>query len=279
MNYAESVELFRQHLTSLYSEQEMRSLIRIWADHTRNGLYSKLLSEPAFRIKEDEILHLQHFVGELQKHIPYQYVLGYTDFCSLRFEVNSATLIPRPETEELVYWILSRYKSKNDPISILDVGTGSGCIAISLAQHLPNSTVYALDNSSEALDIAKLNAQKHAVNVLFECADMRLFKSKVKYDIIVSNPPYVKELEKKKMKENVLLYEPHQALFVPNHDPLIYYKALAQLAKDYLKSTGGIYAELNEKLSAEVADLFTPFAKVELRDDFHGKPRMISAYK
>lgn len=279
MNYAESVELFRQHLTSLYSEQEMRSLIRIWADHTRNGLYLKLLSEPAFRIKEDEILHLQHFVGELQKHIPYQYVLGYTDFCSLRFEVNSATLIPRPETEELVYWILSRYKSKNDPISILDVGTGSGCIAISLAQHLPNSTVYALDNSSEALDIAKLNAQKHAVNVLFECADMRLFKSKVKYDIIVSNPPYVKELEKKKMKDNVLLYEPHQALFVPNHDPLIYYKALAQLAKDYLKSTGGIYAELNEKLSAEVADLFTPFAKVELRDDFHGKPRMISAYK
>ena len=279
MNYAESVELFRQHLTSLYSEQEMRSLIRIWADHTRNGLYSKLLSEPAFRIKEDEIRHLQHFVGELQKHIPYQYVLGYTDFCSLRFEVNSATLIPRPETEELVYWILSRYKSKNDPISILDVGTGSGCIAISLAQHLPNSTVYALDNSSEALDIAKLNAQKHAVNVLFECDDMRLFKSKVKYDIIVSNPPYVKELEKKKMKENVLLYEPHQALFVPNHDPLIYYKALAQLAKDYLKSTGGIYAELNEKLSAEVADLFTPFAKVELRDDFHGKPRMISAYK
>lgn len=279
MNYAESVELFRQHLTSLYSEQEMRSLIRIWADHTRNGLYLKLLSEPAFRIKEDEIRHLQHFVGELQKHIPYQYVLGYTDFCSLRFEVNSATLIPRPETEELVYWILSRYKSKNDPISILDVGTGSGCIAISLAQHLPNSTVYALDNSSEALDIAKLNAQKHAVNVLFECADMRLFKSKVKYDIIVSNPPYVKELEKKKMKENVLLYEPHQALFVPNHDPLIYYKALAQLAKDYLKSTGGIYAELNEKLSAEVADLFTPFAKVELRDDFHGKPRMISAYK
>ena len=279
MNYAESVELFCQHLTSLYSEQEMRSLIRIWADHTRNGLYSKLLSEPAFRIKEDEIRHLQHFVGELQKHIPYQYVLGYTDFCSLRFEVNSATLIPRPETEELVYWILSRYKSKNDPISILDVGTGSGCIAISLAQHLPNSTVYALDNSSEALDIAKLNAQKHAVNVLFECDDMRLFKSKVKYDIIVSNPPYVKELEKKKMKENVLLYEPHQALFVPNHDPLIYYKALAQLAKDYLKSTGGIYAELNEKLSAEVADLFTPFAKVELRDDFHGKPRMISAYK
>ncbi|MDA0950978.1 MAG: peptide chain release factor N(5)-glutamine methyltransferase, partial [Bacteroidetes bacterium] len=263
MNYAESVELFCQHLTSLYSEQEMRSLIRIWADHTRNGLYSKLLSEPAFRIKEDEIRHLQHFVGELQKHIPYQYVLGYTDFCSLRFEVNSATLIPRPETEELVYWILSRYKSKNDPISILDVGTGSGCIAISLAQHLPNSTVYALDNSSEALDIAKLNAQKHAVNVLFECDDMRLFKSKVKYDIIVSNPPYVKELEKKKMKENVLLYEPHQALFVPNHDPLIYYKALAQLAKDYLKSTGGIYAELNEKLSAEVADLFTPFAKVE----------------
>jgi Methylase of polypeptide chain release factors len=107
----------------------------------------------------------------------------------LRFEVNSATLIPRPETEELVYWILSRYKSKNDPISILDVGTGSGCIAISLAQHLPNSTVYALDNSSEALDIAKLNAQKHAVNVQFECADMRLFKSKVKYDIIVSNLP------------------------------------------------------------------------------------------
>jgi release factor glutamine methyltransferase len=279
MKYTEAVDLFRQHLTSLYSEQEIRSLIRIWADHAGESYYLQLLSEPTFSIKEHEIKHLQHFVGELQKQRPYQYILGYTDFCSLRFEVNSATLIPRPETEELVYWILSRYKSTSYPLSILDVGTGSGCIAISLAKQLKNSIVYALDYSSEALDIAKRNAQIHAVNVLFECADMLLFKSKVKFDIIVSNPPYIRELERNKMKENVLLYEPHQALFVPNGDPLIYYRALARIAKDYLKPTGGVYAELNEHLSAEVADLFAPFAKVELRDDFYGKPRVISAYK
>ena len=279
MNYTEVVDLFRQHLTSLYSEQEIRSLIRIWADHTGEGCYLQLLSEPTFCIKEYEIKHLQHFVAELKKHKPYQYILGYSDFCSLRFEVNSATLIPRPETEELVYWILSRYKSNNHPISILDVGTGSGCIAISLAKQLTNSTVYAMDYSREALDIAKRNAQKHAVNVLFECADMRFYESKVKFDIIVSNPPYVRELENKKMKKNVILYEPHQALFVPNNDSLIYYRALAQIAQENLKSIGGIYAELNEHLSAEVADLFAPFAKVELRDDFYGKPRMISAYK
>ena len=172
----------------------------------------------------------EHALSRLKNHEPIQYILSEAYFFGLTFSVNSSVLIPRPETEELVAWVLGHFKS-NDAPKILDLGTGSGCIAIALAKTLPNAEVYALDVSAEALEVARTNAQKNDVSINFIEANMLNWVSNQHFDVILSNPPYVTKKEQAQMKENVLVHEPHLALFVANESPLIFYKALKNIAQ------------------------------------------------
>jgi len=218
----------------------------------------------------------------LKKQEPIQYILGTTEFYGLTFKVNKHTLIPRPETEELVDWVLSNLHDQDSMLDILDIGTGSGCIAISLAKNIPTAIVSGLDVSEKALEIAKENAVKNQVLVSFCQKDiLRTTSLEKKYDVIVSNPPYVRQLEKKAMNPNVLDYEPGVALFVPNEDPLLFYRKIAQLAMVSLQTRGWLYFEINEYLSKEMDVLLKEigFANIEIKKDFREVPRMIKCQK
>ena len=218
----------------------------------------------------------------LKKQEPIQYILGCTAFYGLTFKVNEHTLIPRPETEELVDWVLSNLHDQDSMLDILDIGTGSGCIAISLAKNIPTARVSGLDISEKALEVAQENAVKNQVLVSFCQKDiLRTTALKNKYDVMVSNPPYVRQLEKKAMNANVLDYEPGVALFVPNEDPLLFYRKIAQLAMVSLQTRGWLYFEINEYLSKEMDVLLKDigFANIEIKKDFREVPRMIKCQK
>jgi release factor glutamine methyltransferase len=241
---------------------------------------------------ESELKIWSFILDQLKKEIPIQYILGVTNFYGLEFEVNSAVLIPRPETEELVDWIIQsrnfgtklnpEISEQNSKLKILDIGTGSGCIAIALAKNLPNAQVFALDVSEQALTTAKTNAEKNQVQLSFihqsilETEDLAQ-----EFDIIVSNPPYVRELEKHEIKNNVLDNEPHLALFVEDNDALIFYRKIAQLAQKNLKSEGQLYFEINQYLGKETLNLLLEmgFKNCELRQDIYGNDRMIQCSK
>lgn len=219
----------------------------------------------------------------LQNFEPIQYIIGSTEFYGLPFNVTSHTLIPRPETEELVSWIIADLTLESQErlvpkLNILDIGTGSGCIAISLAKHLEKARILAVDISAEALRVAKLNAQKNGVVVDFKEVDvLKLNLFDEVFDSIVSNPPYVRELEKEKMQSNVLLHEPEGALFVTNKDPLLFYRTIAKLAHTSLKKGGFLYFEINEYLEKEMRMLLTSldYKAIETKKDIHGKDRMM----
>ena len=218
----------------------------------------------------------------LKKQEPIQYILGCTAFYGLTFKVNEHTLIPRPETEELVDWVLSNLHDQDSVLDILDIGTGSGCIAISLAKNIPTARVSGLDISEKALEVAQENAVKNQVLVSFCKKDiLETTALKNKYDVMVSNPPYVRQLEKKAMNVNVLDYEPGVALFVPNEDPLLFYRKIAQLAMVSLQTKGWLYFEINEYLSKEMNVLLKEigFANIEIKKDFREVPRMIKCQK
>ena len=218
----------------------------------------------------------------LKKQEPIQYILGTTEFYGLTFKVNEHTLIPRPETEELVDWVLSNLHDQDRVLDILDIGTGSGCIAISLAKNIPTARVSGLDISEKTLEVAQENAVKNQVLVSFCKKDiLRTTSLEKKYDVIVSNPPYVRQLEKKAMNANVLDYEPGVALFVPNEDPLLFYRKIAQLAMVSLQTRGWLYFEINEYLSKEMDVLLKDigFANIEIKKDFREVPRMIKCQK
>lgn len=218
----------------------------------------------------------------LKKQEPIQYILGCTAFYGLTFKVNEHTLIPRPETEELVDWVLSNLHDQDSMLDILDIGTGSGCIAISLAKNIPTARVSGLDISEKTLEVAQENAVKNQVLVSFCKKDiLKTTALKNKYDVMVSNPPYVRQLEKKAMNANVLDYEPGVALFVPNEDPLLFYRKIAQLAMVSLQTRGWLYFEINEYLSKEMDVLLKDigFANIEIKKDFREVPRMIKCQK
>ncbi len=223
-------------------------------------------------------------IKRLKANEPIQYILGKTKFYGLTFKVNPNVLIPRPETEELVDWIITCHSEQNEEskqLNVLDIGTGSGCIAISLAKNLQNAKVYALDISREALKVAAFNAK--ANNIAIECIEADILNpvlNDLKYDVIVSNPPYVRDLEKQQMHHNVLDYEPDLALFVRDENPLIFYEAIAKFAKNNLKEKGALYFEINEYLGEEMITLLNKnsFVNIELRNDIQGKDRMIKAY-
>lgn len=227
--------------------------------------------------REDED-KMKNALLRLQNFEPVQYITGATEFYGFPFKVSEAVLIPRPETEELVSLVLSESQSFEKP-KILDIGTGSGCIAISLAKNLPDAEVTALDVSEDALKVTRENIGLNAVNVQVVQADILQTKTlPAQFDIIVSNPPYVRHLEKKMMKGNVLNYEPDLALFVTDEDPLIFYKKIAELAKDNLSEKGKLFFEINEYLGNELVAFLeaSGFNNIRLHKDFAEKDRMIS---
>ena len=224
-------------------------------------------------LTNDNIISFENIISDLKQNIPIQYILGEAHFYDLKFKVNSSTLIPRGETEELVQYILL-----HDFISVLEIGTGSGCIAVSIAKN-SNAKITAIDNSIGALEIAKSNALLNSVEINFQLRDVFNFSEIKKYDLIVSNPPYVLESEKKLMDKNVLHYEPHNALFVSNNDPLVYYKEIAKIATNNLNKNGLLFFEINENYSKQIIELLSNlnFVDIELKKDINGRDRIIKS--
>ena len=268
-------------LCSLYEKDEANAMILILFKYYFNIDRVRMVLEPDLRLSESEMLKIHFAVKDLLRNKPIQYVTGETEFCDLKFKVNENVLIPRPETAEMISKIVnSQHSTVNNHCSIIDIGTGSGCIAISLAKMISNSNVYALDISEEALKIAKENAFNNNVNVSFIHDDILNLKNNIetKFDIIVSNPPYVRELEKAEMHNNVLKWEPHNALFVSDNDPLIFYRNILEFAKTHLKDNGEVWFEINEYLGKEMSDLCHElgFSNVKIHKDFRDRDRVMS---
>ena len=269
-------------LQGMYDKEEIHSFFYLLCDSFLNYRrfdvsmnHDRLLSKPT-------MARFDSALARLQAREPIQYILGCTEFYGLPFQVNKHTLIPRPETEELVDWILSHFQNQDTVLDILDIGTGSGCIAVALAKNLPRAGISALDISHKAIALAKENASNNQVSVTFSDQNILDTKSlEKKYDVIVSNPPYVRQQEKKAMHTNVLAYEPSNALFVSNEDPLLFYRKIAQLAIVSLKANGWLYFEINEYLSLEVESLLDEigFMNIEIKNDFRAVPRMIKCQK
>ena len=272
---------FIAQLISIYDEMEAESFFYLILENQRQLRRIDLALNIDLHFSVDEIQIWNEILDKLKLEIPIQYILGTTHFYGLEFNVNENVLIPRPETEELVEWIISSAvnmpKFKN--IKILDIGTGSGCIAISLAKNIPNSEVFAIDISDKALATAKKNADLNKVAVAFiqknilETNDLEQ-----QFDIIVSNPPYVRNLEKAEIKSNVLANEPHLALFVEDNDALLFYRKIAELATKNLSVEGKLFFEINQYLGKETVELLEKmhFKNIELRKDIYGNDRMIS---
>ena len=273
---------FRESLSSIYDSQEVDSFFYLILNNFYEMSRVDLALKPEFEIDEIEFQKWSIIIAELQLQKPIQYILGETEFFGLPFEVNSAVLIPRPETEELVDWILKNNSDNSEMLRVLDIGTGSGCIPITLAKNLKNSEVSAIDVSSEALKVAQINAEKNSVKVNFIEKDiLKTEDLNAIYDIIVSNPPYVRELEKQEMQKNVLEFEPHLALFVEDDDALLFYLKITQLASKSLSEGGQLYFEINQYLGQRMFDLLTDykFRDIELRKDIYGNDRMIFGRK
>ncbi|MHA7844155.1 MAG: peptide chain release factor N(5)-glutamine methyltransferase [Winogradskyella sp.] len=285
-------DIFHKELDTIYGRDEVASFFYLSIEHQLKIAKIQLQLEPEFTLTNNETDVFFSILEDLKQQKPIQYILGETEFYGLNFKVNENVLIPRPETEELVDWIIKGSKSKvqsSNTFNILDIGTGSGCMAISLAKHLPEAQVFAVDISESALKIAKENADRNEVQVEFIKADIlesSLWEDVVLrqmdfFDIIVSNPPYVRELEKREIKPNVLDNEPHLALFVENSNPLIFYKAITDFAVDKLKSNGSLYFEINQYLGQETKKLLVgaEFKDIQLRKDLNGNDRMLKGTK
>jgi release factor glutamine methyltransferase len=289
-------EIFHKELDAIYGKEEVNSFFFLCTEHYLNVPRIRLTLEPEFTITKSKTDTFFKVLDHLKQQKPIQYILGETEFYGLPFKVNENVLIPRPETEELVDLIIRCHseQSEESQLSILDIGTGSGCIAISLAKNLPNAKVYALDVSKEALKTAKQNTSLNNVEITFILADIlkatvdsslwedvALRQKGFFFDIIVSNPPYVRELEKIEIKPNVLDNEPHLALFVEDDNPLQFYKAITEFAVNNLKQKGNLYFEINQYLGEETKQLLVDanFCKVKLLKDINGNDRIIKGNK
>ncbi|MCK8481102.1 peptide chain release factor N(5)-glutamine methyltransferase [Psychroserpens algicola] len=281
--------VYHKELDAIYGNNEVDSFFNLLIEHYLKLDRIHLVLEPDYSITKTKEQPFFEALNRLKLEEPIQYILGETEFYGLPFKVNQHTLIPRPETEELVDWMLANHSKPNhaSQLNILDIGTGTGCIAISLAKNLPNAKVHALDISEGALDLAKQNAALNDVAVKFIQDDIlnlghaELVSASHYYDIIVSNPPYVRNLEKADIQPNVLDNEPHSALFVDDENPLQFYKAICEFAQETLKTNGVLYFEINEYLGKEMLDLMATFnfKAIELKQDLFGKDRMLKAVK
>jgi len=280
--------IFHEELDISYPKEEVDSFFGLLVEHYLGLQRFVLALQPDLVISKEEEQPLFEALAQLRLDRPVQYILGKVHFMELELKVNEHVLIPRPETEELVRWILDDFQTERPPerhvragsqsITILDIGTGSGCIALALGKNRPNAQVYALDVSEEALDVAQHNAIQNNVPISFFKADiLKLERFSAPLDIIVSNPPYVRELEKSHMQANVTEYEPHGALFVPDNDPLLFYRQIAFFAIRNLKPGGSLYLEINQYLAQETQQLLEDqnFTDIEVRKDVFGNDRML----
>jgi len=307
---------FHNQLDVIYGKEEVNSFFFMLTEAFFGFSRMQLALQPDFTISETEQKQILEALDALKQEKPIQYIIGKTEFYSLPFKVDNSVLIPRPETEELVDWIISKFRIQNSEFRILDIGTGSGCIAISLAKNLPTAKVFALDVSKEALKIAKENAELNNVEVEFIEADILEFEDirhkteaisqnqefekgtrdiffpfgkdvvkrqngNLKFDIIVSNPPYVRASEKEQMQHNVLAHEPDLALFVEDEDSLLFYRNITQFASQFLNTKGQLFFEINEYLGNDMLKLLNDegFIDIELKQDIFAKDRMIKGVK
>lgn len=275
-------DYFKTELLPIYDEKEIESFFYITLEAFHQMKRIDLALQPGFELDGMQLLQWETVLHQLKEEKPIQYIFEETEFFGLSFYVNENVLIPRPETEELVEWILNSVSelSNDQKIRILDIGTGSGCIAVSLAKHLPQAEVYAIDVSEKALEVARRNARQQEVSVTFWHKD--ILETSIlpeTFDIVVSNPPYVRNLEKEEMTTNVLAFEPHLALFVEDHDPLLFYRKITELAAKNLNRNGLLFFEINQYLGKEMVALLEThaFESVELRKDIYENDRMTKA--
>ena len=285
---------FNETLKTIYPITEIDSFFFLLLEEYLGFRRVDIVLKSDFKITQETLNLLQSATKQLEQEVPLQYIIGKTEFYGLPFVVNKHVLIPRPETEELVACVVSessRFKTFNTStkqttetkqLKILDIGTGSGCIPISLKKQLPFAKISAIDISEEALSVAKKNAVLNNVDIHFILQDiLKTVALDQHYDIIISNPPYVRELEKKELKNNVLKNEPHVALFVENDNPLIFYAKIAELAKKYLNKNGLLFFEINQYLGTETIDLVNKkgLKNIQLKKDMFGNDRIIVASK
>ena len=285
---------FNETLKTIYPITEIDSFFFLLLEEYLGFRRVDIVLKSDFKINQETLNLLQSATKQLEQEVPLQYIIGKTEFYGLPFVVNKHVLIPRPETEELVAWVVSessRFKTFNTStkqttetkqLKILDIGTGSGCIPISLKKQLPFAKISAIDISKEALSVAKKNAVLNNVDIHFILQDiLKTVALDQHYDIIISNPPYVRELEKKELKNNVLKNEPHVALFVENDNPLIFYDKIAELAKNYLNKNGLLFFEINQYLGTETIHLVNEkgLKNIQLKKDMFGNDRIIVASK
>lgn len=277
MKLKEYRNYFIEKLAPLYDSMEAESFFNITLEELKGWKRIDLAMQPDAVLSSEEIAKWNGVLEQLEEQRPIQYIFGKAHFYGLEFEVNENTLIPRPETEELVEWVVKENEFKGK-ITLLDIGTGSGCIAISLAKNLSDAAISAIDVSTEALAVAKRNALHNKTNVNFIHQDILAAETLPQtFDVIVSNPPYVRNLEKAEIKENVLQYEPHLALFVEDNDALLFYRKIALLAKANLAPNGKLYFEINQYLGTEMIDMLENFGfkNIVLKKDIYGNDRMI----
>ena len=279
---------FFSELQTIQEASEIESFFFILTEYLHHLKRIDISLNPDFEVSETDLEKWNTIISELKTEKPIQYITGEAWFYGYRFEVNENTLIPRPETEELVEWIVdsTKLEAGSKKLNILDIGTGSGCIPISLKKEIPNSNVFSVDVSEKALEMAKKNAVDNEAEVHFilqnilEIDNLKQLPAsnfQLQFDIIVSNPPYVRNLEKQEIKKNVLDYEPHLALFVEDTDALLFYRKIAQLALTSLTPNGKLFFEINQYLGKETVELLENlgFKNIELRKDFVGNDRMI----
>lgn len=275
--------LFSESLSETYPKKEIDSFFFILMEEKLKLQRIDTVLNPDFLIDTATVVVLKIILKRLQKEEPIQYILGKTEFYGLPFLVDKNTLIPRPETEELVEWILSEIQkiqggNQKTPLAILDIGTGTGCIPITLAKNTVNTVITAIDISASALRVAKKNAVLNSVPVNFIMLDiLKTTQLPQKYNLIVSNPPYVRELEKVEISANVLENEPHLALFVANKNPLVFYDKIADLAKQQLNENGMLFFEINQYLGKETVKMLEEkgFQNIQLKKDLSGNDRML----
>jgi release factor glutamine methyltransferase len=282
MKIAALKHYFFSELQPIQEVSEIESFFFILTEYLHKLQRIDVSLNPDFDVSETDLEKWITIISDLKTEKPIQYITGEAWFYGYRFEVNENTLIPRPETEELVEWIVesTKLEAGSTKLNILDIGTGSGCIPISLKKEIPNALVSALDVSEKALEMARKNAVSNEVEVHFILQNILETESLLeKYEIIVSNPPYVRNLEKQEIKKNVLAYEPHLALFVEDSDALLFYRKIAQLALTSLTPNGKLFFEINQYLGKETVALLENlgFKTIELRKDFMGNDRMICA--
>jgi release factor glutamine methyltransferase len=278
--------IYRDGLSGLYGNQEIEALTLLVCEEISGLSKGSIKAFPEKEITIEQSAKIQNILVQLKTGQPIQYILGYAEFYNLKFYVNESVLIPRPETEELVEWVIDSWQSAvgnwQQPYQLLDIGTGSGGIAISLKKNLQQAQITAIDISTTALETANQNARLNEVEIAFINADILNIKSEIqksKFKVIISNPPYVTLADKEKMHTNVTDFEPHTALFVPENNPLIFYKAIADFAVGNLANNGLLFFEINESYGPETVQLLIGkgFADVELRKDMSGRNRMVKA--